>query len=321
MADTNNQFKIEGVRLEDLEPVSVLSDETILLVGINKVCRIVSLKSLRKAFAGDPTSPDKDSVYYNATYIDNKFADVETVLTSMRQNITNLTNEVSTSIQNLNTKFDTLSSNLTNKVDTQINEAVESLNTRFDQYTSSTNQNITNLNTTVNNKIKEIEDKIKNSVTDGRFDTLSADLTNKVDTQINEAVESLNTRFDQYTSSTNQNITNLNTTVNNKIKEIENTMKTVVTKSKKVSTNLPASGWVGNDTNPPFSITISVSGVTATNNVEVLLPGTASLEQVEAWCDAGIVHGTQTNGSITLKGYNWKPEIDIPIEVIIRTDI
>ena len=106
-----------------------------------------------------------------------------------------------------------------------------------------------------------------------------------------------------------------------KIKEIDDTMRTVVTKSKKVSTNLPASGWVGSDRNPPFSITISVSGVTATNNVEVLLPGTASLEQVEAWCDAGIVHGTQTDGSITLKGYNWKPEIDIPIEVIIRTDI
>ena len=257
MADTNNQFKIEGVRLEDLEPVSVLSDETILLVGINKVCRIVSLKSLREAFAGDPTSPDKDSVYYNATYIDNKFTNVETNLTSMRQDITNLTNEVSASIQNLNGKFDLLSSNLTDKVDTQINEAVRSLNTKFDQYTNSTNQNITNLNTTVNNKIKEIE----------------------------------------------------------------NTMKTVVTKSKKVSTNLPASGWVGNDTNPPFSITISVSGVTATNNVEVLLPGTASLEQVEAWCDAGIVHGTQSNGSITLKGYNLEPEIDIPVEIIIRTDI
>lgn len=257
MADTNNQFKIEGVRLEDLEPVSVLSDETILLVGINKVCRIVSLKSLREAFAGDPTSPDKDSVYYNATYIDNKFSNVETNLTNMKQDITNLTNEVSASIQNLNTKFDALSSNLTDKIDAQLNEATKTLNTKFNQYTTSTDQKIENLNTTVNNKIKEID----------------------------------------------------------------NTMKTVVTKSKKISTNLPASGWVGNDRNPPFSITISVSGVTATNNVEVLLPGTASLEQVEAWCDAGIVHGTQTDGSITLKGYNWKPEIDIPIEVIIRTDI
>lgn len=257
MAETSNQFKIEGVRLEELEPVSVLSDETILLVGINKVCRVVSLKSLREAFAGDPTSPDKDSVYYNATYIDNKFATVETNLTNMKQNITNLTNEVSTSIQGLNTKFDTLSSNLTDKIDAQLNEAVRTLNTKFNDYTTSTDKKIENLNTTINNKIKEIDE----------------------------------------------------------------TMKTVVTKSKKISTNLPASGWVGDDRNPPFSITISVSGVTATNNVEVLLPGTASLEQVEAWCDAGIVHGTQTNGSITLKGYNWKPEIDIPVEVIIRTDI
>lgn len=257
MADTNNQFKIEGVRLEDLEPISVLSDETILLVGINKVCRIVSLKSLRQSFAGDPTSPDKDSVYYNATYIDNKFETVESNLSEMKQNITNLTNEVSQSIQNLNSKFDTLSSNLTDKINTQINDAVKSLN-----------------------------DKINNNIT-----------------------------------STDEKIENLNTTINNKIAEINNTMKTVVTKSKKISTSLPASGWVGDDKNPPFSITISVSGVTTTNNVEVLLPGTASLEQVEAWCNAGIVHGTQTDGSITLKGYNSKPEINIPIEVIIRTDI
>ena len=257
MADTNNQFKIEGVRLEDLEPVSVLSDETILLVGINKTCRIVSLKSLREAFAGDPSSPDKDSVYYNATYIDNKFETVENNLSEMKQNITNLTGEVTSAIQNLN----------------------------------------------------------------GRFDTLSSNLSSQIDTQIKEAVKSLNGDFDQYKTDTNAKIESLNNTVNEQVTKMNETMKTVVTKSTKITTSLPASGWVGSDKNPPFSITVSVKGVTTTNNVEVLLPGTASLEQVEAWCDAGIVHGTQSNGSITLKGYNSKPGIDIPVEVIIRTDI
>ena len=89
-------------------------------------------------------------------------------------------------------------------------------------------------------------------------------------------------------------------------------------KSSKVSATLSASSWSGSG---PYSITVSVSGVTASNNVEVLIPGSATNAQVEAWMAAGIVNGTQAANSITLKAYGDKPSINIPIECIVRKDI
>ena len=89
-------------------------------------------------------------------------------------------------------------------------------------------------------------------------------------------------------------------------------------KSSKVSTTLNAASWSGSG---PYTITVSVSGVTTSNNVEVLIPGSATNAQVEAWMAAGIVNGTQGTNSITLKAYGDKPSINIPIECIIRKDI
>ena len=89
-------------------------------------------------------------------------------------------------------------------------------------------------------------------------------------------------------------------------------------KSNKVSATLSASSWSGSG---PYTITVSVTGVTASNNVEVLIPGSATDAQAEAWMAAGIVNGTQRTNSITLKAYGDKPSINIPIECIVRKDI
>ncbi len=89
-------------------------------------------------------------------------------------------------------------------------------------------------------------------------------------------------------------------------------------KSSKVTATLSASSWSGSG---PYTIMVSVSGVTASNNVEVLIPGSATDAQVEAWMAAGIVNGTQASNSITLKAYGDKPSINIPIECIVRKDI
>ena len=89
-------------------------------------------------------------------------------------------------------------------------------------------------------------------------------------------------------------------------------------KSSKRSVTLTAAKWSGSG---PYTITVNVTGATTTNNIEVLIPGTATDTQVEAWMNACIVNGTQASGSITLKAYGEKPEIDIPIEVIVRGDI
>ena len=79
-----------------------------------------------------------------------------------------------------------------------------------------------------------------------------------------------------------------------------------------------ASSWSGSSA--PYTITLSINGVTTSNNVEILIPGSATNAQVEAWMAAGIVNGAQTTNSVTLKAYGDKPSINIPIEAIIRND-
>ena len=91
-----------------------------------------------------------------------------------------------------------------------------------------------------------------------------------------------------------------------------------VDKSSKVSVTMNASSWSGSSA--PYTITLSINGVTTSNNVEILIPGSATDAQVEAWMAAGIVNGTQDANSVTLKAYGDKPSIDIPIEAIIRND-
>ena len=93
---------------------------------------------------------------------------------------------------------------------------------------------------------------------------------------------------------------------------------TKVNKSSKVSATMNASSWSGSSA--PYTITLSINGVTTSNNVEILIPGSATNAQVEAWMAAGIVNGTQAANSVTLKAYGDKPSINIPIEAIIRND-
>lgn len=104
-------------------------------------------------------------------------------------------------------------------------------------------------------------------------------------------------------------------------KKVSELSKTVDTKaSKSVSSNytILASGWSGSSA--PYSFTLSATGVTASNNVELVVPPTITVAQVEAYQSAAIVTGTQANGSITLKAYGEKPKINLPITVIVRGD-
>lgn len=90
-------------------------------------------------------------------------------------------------------------------------------------------------------------------------------------------------------------------------------------KSKVLSYTLNSSGWKGSAA--PFTFALNnVSGVTANNNVELVVPNNISLEQVESYQSASIVTGTQAANLITLKAFGEKPTIDLPITVIVRGD-
>ena len=67
----------------------------------------------------------------------------------------------------------------------------------------------------------------------------------------------------------------------------------------------------------PYTNTISVSGVTTSNIVEVGLSSSATDDQVKACMSASIAKITQANGSITLYAYGTKPTTNIPLSVVL----
>ena len=76
--------------------------------------------------------------------------------------------------------------------------------------------------------------------------------------------------------------------------------------------------WSGSSV--PYTYTVSVTGVTATNDVQVILNSTSSSVATE-WMNAAIVNGTQTTNSITLYAYGKKPTSNIPITVLVGDEV
>ena len=83
-----------------------------------------------------------------------------------------------------------------------------------------------------------------------------------------------------------------------------------------VQATITAAGWTGEDV--PYENILTVEGVTAGSIVEVTLQACPTEEQVTACAGAMLVDGGQADGSITLRAMGDKPEVDIPITVIIR---
>ncbi len=88
-------------------------------------------------------------------------------------------------------------------------------------------------------------------------------------------------------------------------------------KSKRTTATI---GTTWNNTSAPYTQTISVSGVKADSIVEISLPSTATAAQVAAFLDLNLQDGGQAAGSITLRAFGTKNSIEIPVNVIVRSD-
>ncbi|MEG1777468.1 MAG: hypothetical protein RR209_00695 [Angelakisella sp.] len=80
------------------------------------------------------------------------------------------------------------------------------------------------------------------------------------------------------------------------------------------SITLGTSGWSGSAA--PFSQNVGVSGVTASNNIEVGITASASAEQEEHAASCKVKATTQYNGSITFTA-QVKPTLALPVTIII----
>ena len=88
-------------------------------------------------------------------------------------------------------------------------------------------------------------------------------------------------------------------------------------KSHNYQMTMEAAGWIGDAA--PYSIDLTVEGVTATNNVDII-PQASAEDQIDAWVGLGYMLGSQTEGKVTIKSWGDKPAVDIPITVIVRGD-
>ena len=89
-------------------------------------------------------------------------------------------------------------------------------------------------------------------------------------------------------------------------------------KYKKVDTTLLTWGWSGSTA--PYTYTVTVSGVTKTNEISIVLNSTDATV-ANAWMDASVVSGTQTTNSITLYAFGKKPATGIPITVLVGNEV
>lgn len=157
------------------------------------------------------------------------------------------------------------------------------------------------------------------------FDSIKGQLDGDAAAKLSKAVVDLQTKTQGLETSIGENeqaITDINESIQDlsgRVKTNEDSLAKKAGKSKVLSYTLSSTGWEGSAA--PFTFVLNnVSGVTDSNNVELVVPSDISLEQVESYQSAAIVTGTQSTNSITLKAYGEKPTIDLPITVIVRGD-
>lgn len=88
---------------------------------------------------------------------------------------------------------------------------------------------------------------------------------------------------------------------------------------KMVDVIVLASNWTGSE--PPYINELVVQGVTSLGDIQIMPRNTISTEQAEAWMGAAILSANQTTDSINLRAFGEKPSIDIPVTVLIGSDV
>ncbi len=100
---------------------------------------------------------------------------------------------------------------------------------------------------------------------------------------------------------------------------VQTQLNSRATKSTIQNVSLTSSSWSGSSA--PYTYVITVTGVTASNVIELVPQNNLTTEQAAAMVNAQILTGTQSTNSLTLKAYGSKPSLDLPITLIIRGDV
>lgn len=85
-----------------------------------------------------------------------------------------------------------------------------------------------------------------------------------------------------------------------------------------IQMSIQASQWSGDAI--PYEVSLQAEGVTNASVIDIGLAPIASIEQAKAWMAGQFADGGQADGIIKIRAFGRKPEMDIPITVVIRGD-
>lgn len=101
--------------------------------------------------------------------------------------------------------------------------------------------------------------------------------------------------------------------------DFEELLKNKANKSTISEHILESNSWI--EESGKFKYNLEISEITSTNAIEVAPNGELSESEVTAFEEAKIYTANQSDGNLQLVAYGTKPEIDLPIVVIVRGDL
>lgn len=114
--------------------------------------------------------------------------------------------------------------------------------------------------------------------------------------------------------------TEMSSTSNNPIanKTVTEAINKVSTRYTQKEVTLLASDW---SETFPYEISISIEDVTSDTDVQALPNYDWTTEEVQVWQDLQLISGNTFDGLISFKAYGEKPNINIPITLLIGGNI
>lgn len=150
-----------------------------------------------------------------------------------------------------------------------------------------------------------------------------ADMMDGVDAQLKKQETDTGNAVANAKKAAEDVVANVNTELANVVNDAREAAQAVLASKanryKKVSVTMLASAWTG--TAAPYQIVLSISGITATNDIQVIPQFGWTLEQSLAWMAAAVISGSQAVGKLTLKAIGDKPTVDITIDVLIGDEV
>lgn len=82
---------------------------------------------------------------------------------------------------------------------------------------------------------------------------------------------------------------------------------------------MSSGSWGGSSA--PYIYTVTVNGITANSDIQIVPDPSITSSAASAFMGAGIITGSQTTNSITLKAFYVKPTVNIPIVIMVGDEV